>query len=81
MAEFDIREFLQVVVGEPGMIDQGLQDQRLALGNGGPVTAMDRARGKLLAHHHVGLPAAEARPAEARPGPVASGRRAAAARS
>ena len=33
MAEFDIREFLQVVVGEPGMIDQGLQDQRLALGN------------------------------------------------
>src|SRR6516225_6332102 len=44
MAELDPRELLQMLVQEPGMIDHGLQDERLAQRYGGAVAAVDGAR-------------------------------------
>ena len=33
MGQFQGRHFLQMVVQQPGVVDQGLQDQRLAAGH------------------------------------------------
>ena len=45
VTELDAGEFLQVIVREPGVIDERLQDERLAARNGGAVATMHRARG------------------------------------
>ena len=43
MAELEMAEFLEVVVQQPGVIERGLQDQRLAGRHRGAVAAMQRA--------------------------------------
>ena len=43
MAELDAGECLQMVMQEPGIIDDGLEDKRFTAGNGDTVTAVDRA--------------------------------------
>ena len=57
MPELDAGELLQMLMQEPGVIDDGLQDQRLAAGNGGAVAAMDRTCRQLRARDDIGLPA------------------------
>ena len=64
VTKLDPGELLQMVVQQPGMIDDRLQDQSLAAGNGSAVTAMDGARRQLRARHHVGF--ARARPSSER---------------
>ena len=49
MGQFQRRHFLQMVMQQPGMIDQGLQNQRLAPRNRAALAAHDRARRKLRA--------------------------------
>src|SRR5665213_3768540 len=44
-----------MVVQQPRMIDQGLQDQRLAAGDRAALAAHDRARRELGARHLIGL--------------------------
>src|SRR5262249_46768070 len=44
----------QMLVEQPGMIDGGLQDQRLPARGGGAMTAQDGAGGQLRARHNVG---------------------------
>ncbi len=59
VTELDLGELLQMLVQQPGVIDDGLQDQRLTAGNGGAVAAMDRARRQLRARHDIGLAVAK----------------------
>ncbi len=85
MAEFQLAQFLQVIVQQPGMVERGLKDQRLAQGNRDAVAAMHRARRQLLAHDHIrhrpalgsrrdrALPIAVAAPTKARFLPVPAG--------
>ena len=47
MAQFQRRHLFEMLVQQPGMIDQGLQDQRLAAGQGATLAAHDRAQRKL----------------------------------
>ena len=53
MPELDAGELLEMLVQQPGMVDDSLQDQRLAARYGGAVTAMDRARRQLWARDDV----------------------------
>src|SRR5712691_6327959 len=53
VAELDPGELLEVLVQQPGVIDGGLEDERLAQRNA--VAAVDRARRQLGAGDHVGL--------------------------
>ena len=53
IAELERGQFLQVVVQQPGMIERGLQDQRLAQRHRGAGAAMQRARRHLLADHDI----------------------------
>ncbi len=55
VAELEFRKLLQMLVQQPGMIDHGPQDERLAARNGGTVAAVHRARRKLRARNDVGL--------------------------
>src|SRR6516225_1357503 len=48
-------QFLEMVVQQPGMIDRGLQDQRLAPGNGGAIAAMYRACRQLRAYDLIAV--------------------------
>src|SRR5262249_2470639 len=57
VAELDPGELLQMLVQEPGVIDHGLQDERLAQRNGGAVAAVHGARGELRASRAVALAA------------------------
>ena len=43
MGQFQRRHLFQMVVQQPGVIDQGLQDQRLAAGHRAALAAHDRA--------------------------------------
>ena len=54
MGQFQRRHFFQMVVQKPGMINEGLQDQRLAAGHRAALAAHDRAQRKLGARHLVG---------------------------
>ena len=54
MGQFQRRHLLQMVVQQPGMVDQGLQNQRLAAGNRAALAAHDRAQGELGAGRLVG---------------------------
>jgi len=47
MGHFQRRHLFQMVVQQPGVIDQGLQDQRLAAGQSAALAAHDRAQGEL----------------------------------
>ena len=53
VAELDPGELLQMLVQEPGVIDHGLQDERLAQRNGGAVATVNGARGELRARRDV----------------------------
>src|ERR1051325_1920959 len=53
MAEFERRQLLQVVVQQPGMVERGLQDQRLAARHRAAMAAMHRAGRQLLADHDI----------------------------
>src|ERR1700760_3187797 len=65
MAKFEVTEFLEVVVEQPGMVERGLENEGLAGGYGDAVAAMYRARRELLAGDHIRRrPAARARTAE-----------------
>ena len=44
MAKFSLRQLLQAVVHQPGMVERRLQDQRLPKRYGGPMAAMERTR-------------------------------------
>ena len=55
MRQLQRGRLLQMVVQQPGVVDQGLQNQRLAAGDRAALAAHDRARRKLRAHHLVGL--------------------------
>ena len=46
-----------MIMQQPGMIDDRLQDERLAAGDGGAMAAVHRARGELRACGDIGLPA------------------------
>src|SRR5437868_3428783 len=54
MGQFQHRYVLQMVVQEPGVIDQGLQDQRLAAGHRAALAAHDRTGRQLRAGRLVG---------------------------
>ena len=54
MGQFQRRHLLQMVVQQPGMIDQGLQDQRLAARDRAALAAHDRARRQLRAGRLIG---------------------------
>ena len=77
MGQFQRRHLLQMVVQQPGVIDQRLQNQRLAAGNRAALAAHDRAHRELRARHLIGLAvdglaagrALRARRREARIGP------------
>src|SRR5215813_768031 len=58
VGQFERRDLLQVIVQEPGMVNQALQDQRLPAGERRALAAHDRAIGKLGACGLV-RPAAE----------------------
>jgi hypothetical protein len=58
MGHFEGRHLLQMVVQQPGMVDQAEQDQRLPAGNRAALAAHDRARRELGARCLVG-PGAE----------------------
>src|SRR5262245_2308087 len=55
LAKLYRRELLQMLVQEPGVIDDSLQDERLTRRNGGAMRAMHGARGKLRARGDIGL--------------------------
>src|SRR5207248_1404306 len=57
VAEFDRGKVLTMLLQEPGMVEHGLEDQRLAPGHGGTVATMDRALSQLRARHDIGLAA------------------------
>src|SRR5436309_14557872 len=57
VTEIEPGELFEMLVQEPGVTDDRLEDQRLAARNGGAVAAMDRARGKLRARDHIALAA------------------------
>src|SRR5438309_8747519 len=72
MGQFQHRYLLQMVVQEPGLIDQGLQDQRLAAGHRAALATHDRAGRELGAGRLVGARLTpELLPT---PGPAASNR-------
>src|SRR5271163_1748565 len=54
MAEFGRREFLKMLVQQPGVVERRLQDQRFAARDRGAVAAMQRACGKLRARRDIG---------------------------
>src|SRR5436190_10958032 len=54
MGQFQHRYLLQMVVQEPGVIDQGLQNQRLAAGHRAALAAHDRAGRELGTGRLVG---------------------------
>src|SRR5216684_484939 len=54
MGQFQRRNLLEMVVQQPGMIDQGLQNQGLAAGDRAALAAHDRARRKLWARRLIG---------------------------
>src|SRR6476646_3449592 len=47
VSQFQRRDLLEMVMQQPGVIDQGLQDQRLAPGDRAALAAHDRAQGEL----------------------------------
>src|ERR1700753_2143516 len=47
MGQFESRDLLEMVVQQPGVIDQGLQDQGLAAGNRAALAAHGWAHGEL----------------------------------
>ena len=53
MGQFQRRHLFQMVVQQPGMINQRLQNQRLAAGDGAALAAHDRAGRKLRAHRLI----------------------------
>src|SRR5262245_47551914 len=55
MAELHPCKPLEVLVQEPGMVDDRLEDERLEPRNGGAVPAMNRAGRQLRARDDVGL--------------------------
>ena len=65
MAEFGLGEFLEVIVEQPGMVHRRLQDQRLPQRDRRAMAAMQRARRKLRARHHISFVAAQHRGREA----------------
>src|SRR6266581_249301 len=79
VGHFQRRYLLQMVVQQPGVVDQALQDQRLAAGDRAALAAHDRAVRKLRARRLVGpgpkrwgagyplFPCASRREAAARP--------------
>src|SRR5262249_42707459 len=54
VAELQRRNLLQMVVQQPGMVNQALQDQRLAARDCTALTPHDRARGELWTRRLVG---------------------------
>src|SRR3954469_10599841 len=54
MGELQGRDFLEVIVQQPGVVDQDLQDQGLAAGDGAALAAHDRACRELRACRLVG---------------------------
>jgi len=54
MGHFQRRHLLQMVVQQPGVVDQGLQNQRLAAGDRAALAAHDRARRQLGARRLIG---------------------------
>ena len=54
MGQFQRRHLLQMVVQQPGMIDQGLQNQRLAARDRAALAAHQRAQCKLRARRLIG---------------------------
>src|SRR4051794_9106585 len=54
MGELQGRDFLEVIVQQPGVVDQDLQDQGLAAGDGAALAAHDRACRELRARGLVG---------------------------
>src|SRR5437879_1187092 len=54
MGELQGRDFLEVIVQQPGVIDQDLQDQGLPAGDGAALTAHDRACRQLGARRLIG---------------------------
>src|SRR6202040_119362 len=71
VGQFQRRHFLQMIMKEPGVIDQALQDQRLAARESAALATHDRACRKLRARRLIG-PAGEARTA-GYPLPAAAG--------
>ena len=54
VAELGLGQFLHVVVQQPGMVERGLQDQRLAARDRGAMAAMQRARREMRARRDIG---------------------------
>src|SRR3954469_23830350 len=54
MGELQGRDFLEMIVQQPGVVDQDLQDQGLAAGDGAALAAHDRACRELRARRLVG---------------------------
>src|SRR5215203_6331407 len=54
MRQFEGGHLLQMVMQQPGVVDQGLQDQRLAAGHGAALAAHDRAGRKMRARGLIG---------------------------
>src|SRR5713226_4840627 len=55
MAQLDCGELLQVVVKEPRVIDDGLENERFAPGDGGTIATVNRACRELWTCRDVGL--------------------------
>ncbi len=54
VAQLDRRKLLEMIMEQPGMIDDRLQDERLAAGNGGAMAAVHGARRELRASGDIG---------------------------
>ena len=56
MRKLQCRHLLEMLVQQPGVIDQTLQDQRLAARDRAALAAHDRAVGELWARRLIGTP-------------------------
>src|ERR1700733_3799278 len=54
MGQLERCDLLEVIVQNPGMVDEALQDQRLPAGQGAALAAHDRARRKLRTGRLIG---------------------------